>query len=150
MNLSRLLRTAVRGTSGMIMGESQIHRLFPQAAPCLLSQAVTYSHPRNIFPFPDAGKQLHTSHLVHAIDVKVPSMGDSITEGSIAAVLRHTGDLVEEDEPILQIETDKVRAKAFSIFNIMHLFGAPDQPKVCVVLSIECMPDRDSCFKKIA
>ncbi|KAK9809216.1 hypothetical protein WJX72_011518 [[Myrmecia] bisecta] len=35
-------------------------------------------------------------------------MGDSISEGTIAAVLKQTGDRVEEDEPILQIETDKV------------------------------------------
>lgn len=38
----------------------------------------------------------------------VPSMGDSITEGSIAAVLKATNDPVEEDEAIAQIETDKV------------------------------------------
>ena len=35
-------------------------------------------------------------------------MGDSITEGSIAAVLKGPGDAVEVDEVIAQIETDKV------------------------------------------
>ena len=58
-------------------------------------------------------------------------MGDSITEGSISTVLRKTGDLVEEDEPILQIETDKVRTTAVSMFNIMHFLRAPSQPQVC-------------------
>lgn len=35
-------------------------------------------------------------------------MGDSITEGSIAAVLKQAGDTVKEDDVIAQIETDKV------------------------------------------
>ena len=35
-------------------------------------------------------------------------MGDSITEGSIAAVLKAPGDAVAVDEVIAQIETDKV------------------------------------------
>ncbi|KAF8061067.1 dihydrolipoyllysine-residue succinyltransferase component of 2-oxoglutarate dehydrogenase complex 2 [Scenedesmus sp. PABB004] len=41
-------------------------------------------------------------------DVVVPAMGDSITEGSIAAVLKQPGDVVAEDDVIAQIETDKV------------------------------------------
>ena len=41
-------------------------------------------------------------------NVEVPSMGDSITEGSIAAVLKGPGDSVQVDEVIAQIETDKV------------------------------------------
>lgn len=35
-------------------------------------------------------------------------MGDSITEGSVAAVLKQAGDAVETDEVVAQIETDKV------------------------------------------
>ena len=35
-------------------------------------------------------------------------MGDSITEGAIASVLKSVGDSVEVDEIICQIETDKV------------------------------------------
>ncbi|EFJ52155.1 2-oxoglutarate dehydrogenase, E2 component [Volvox carteri f. nagariensis] len=41
-------------------------------------------------------------------DVIVPSMGESIKEGSIAAVLKQVGQPVQEDEVIAQIETDKV------------------------------------------
>ncbi|WIA23396.1 hypothetical protein OEZ85_000154 [Tetradesmus obliquus] len=43
-----------------------------------------------------------------AAEVVVPAMGDSITEGSIAAVLKQPGDTVQEDDVIAQIETDKV------------------------------------------
>ncbi|GLC38937.1 hypothetical protein PLESTB_000463300 [Pleodorina starrii] len=41
-------------------------------------------------------------------DVIVPPMGESIKEGSIAAVLKQVGQSVREDEVIAQIETDKV------------------------------------------
>jgi 2-oxoglutarate dehydrogenase E2 component (dihydrolipoamide succinyltransferase) len=35
-------------------------------------------------------------------------MGESITEGTVAAVLKHEGDPVDTDEALIQIETDKV------------------------------------------
>ncbi|PNW85420.1 hypothetical protein CHLRE_03g185600v5 [Chlamydomonas reinhardtii] len=41
-------------------------------------------------------------------DVVVPPMGESIKEGTIAAVLKQVGAAVREDEVIAQIETDKV------------------------------------------
>ncbi|KAG2442510.1 hypothetical protein HXX76_002596 [Chlamydomonas incerta] len=41
-------------------------------------------------------------------DVVVPPMGESIKEGTIAAVLKQVGAPVREDEVIAQIETDKV------------------------------------------
>lgn len=50
---------------------------------------------------------MHSS-LANWADVVVPAMGDSITEGSIAAVLKQPGDTVAEDDVIAQIETDKV------------------------------------------
>lgn len=42
------------------------------------------------------------------VSVEVPSMGDSITEGSVAALLVKPGQKVAMDEVIAQIETDKV------------------------------------------
>jgi 2-oxoglutarate dehydrogenase E2 component (dihydrolipoamide succinyltransferase) len=43
--------------------------------------------------------------LVHAV---VPHMGESISDGTLAKFLKSPGDRVEADEPIAQIETDKV------------------------------------------
>jgi len=40
--------------------------------------------------------------------VKVPTMGDSISEGVIEEFVKHPGDFVEADEIIARIETDKV------------------------------------------
>lgn len=42
-----------------------------------------------------------------AIDVKVPSVGESITEGTIARWLKKDGATVRLDEPIFELETEK-------------------------------------------
>ncbi|XP_042383934.1 dihydrolipoyllysine-residue succinyltransferase component of 2-oxoglutarate dehydrogenase complex 2, mitochondrial-like isoform X1 [Zingiber officinale] len=42
------------------------------------------------------------------VDAVVPFMGESITDGTLANFLKKPGDRVEVDEPIAQIETDKV------------------------------------------
>ncbi|MCI0638993.1 MAG: 2-oxoglutarate dehydrogenase complex dihydrolipoyllysine-residue succinyltransferase [Gemmataceae bacterium] len=41
------------------------------------------------------------------VEVKVPSVGESITEGSIARWLKKDGDFVKNDEPLFELETDK-------------------------------------------
>ncbi|CAI5735205.1 unnamed protein product [Peronospora farinosa] len=40
--------------------------------------------------------------------VNVPSMGDSISEGTIVTILKNVGDYVRADEAVLIVETDKV------------------------------------------
>ncbi len=42
-----------------------------------------------------------------AVPIKVPSVGESITEGTIARWLKEDGDRVRIDEPVLELETDK-------------------------------------------
>ena len=41
-------------------------------------------------------------------DVKVPALGESITEGTLAQWLKKAGEAVAADEPIASLETDKV------------------------------------------
>ncbi|MGX7895707.1 2-oxoglutarate dehydrogenase complex dihydrolipoyllysine-residue succinyltransferase [Tsuneonella sp. HG222] len=43
-----------------------------------------------------------------ATEVKVPTLGESVTEGTIAEWLKQPGDAVAVDEPIVSLETDKV------------------------------------------
>ena len=43
-----------------------------------------------------------------ATDVQVPTLGESITEGTLAQWLKKPGDAVAADEPIASLETDKV------------------------------------------
>jgi 2-oxoglutarate dehydrogenase E2 component (dihydrolipoamide succinyltransferase) len=46
-----------------------------------------------------------------SIEVVMPQMGESITEGTVSKWLKSVGDTVEKDEPILEISTDKVDAE---------------------------------------
>ena len=43
-----------------------------------------------------------------AIDVVMPQMGVSVSEGTITKWLKQEGEHVESDEPLLEISTDKV------------------------------------------
>ena len=46
-----------------------------------------------------------------SIEVVMPQMGESITEGTVSKWLKQVGESVEKDEPILEISTDKVDAE---------------------------------------
>ncbi|MBM3492158.1 MAG: dihydrolipoamide succinyltransferase, partial [Alphaproteobacteria bacterium] len=41
-------------------------------------------------------------------DIAVPSLGESVTEATVAKWLKQVGDAVQADEPIVELETDKV------------------------------------------
>src|SRR3984893_1959725 len=43
-----------------------------------------------------------------ATEIKVPSLGESITEATVAKWLKHPGEAVAADEPVPELETDKV------------------------------------------
>ncbi len=43
-----------------------------------------------------------------SVSVEVPALGESVTEAIIAEWLKSPGDFVEEDEPIVELETDKI------------------------------------------
>src|SRR5213080_4253315 len=43
-----------------------------------------------------------------AVDVVMPQMGVSVSEGTITKWLKQEGETIEADEPLLEISTDKV------------------------------------------
>ena len=43
-----------------------------------------------------------------SVELRVPSVGESITEVQIGEWLKKPGDTVQQDEPVVVIETDKV------------------------------------------
>ena len=43
-----------------------------------------------------------------ATEVKVPTLGESVTEATVGELLKNVGDAVAVDEPIISLETDKV------------------------------------------
>src|SRR5450830_376952 len=49
-------------------------------------------------------------------EVKLPALGESVTEGTVTRWLKAVGDTVEVDEPLLEISTDKVDTEIPSPF----------------------------------
>ncbi|TVS06526.1 MAG: 2-oxoglutarate dehydrogenase complex dihydrolipoyllysine-residue succinyltransferase [Phycisphaerales bacterium] len=43
-----------------------------------------------------------------ATDIVIPNVGESVTEGVIAAWLKNDGDYVEQDDTLIELETDKI------------------------------------------
>jgi 2-oxoisovalerate dehydrogenase E2 component (dihydrolipoyl transacylase) len=48
--------------------------------------------------------------------VKMPQLGESVTEGTVDKWLKHEGDYVKRDEPLVEVVTDKVNAEIPSPF----------------------------------
>ena len=47
-----------------------------------------------------------------AVEIRVPTLGESVTEATIAKWLKTAGDTVAADEPLVELETDKVSIEA--------------------------------------
>src|SRR6187549_1879536 len=63
-----------------------------------------------------------------SVEVVMPQMGESITEGTVSKWLKQVGDTIEKDEAILEISTDKVDAEvpspgAGTLLEIRHQEG---------------------------
>ena len=43
-----------------------------------------------------------------AIEITVPTLGESVADATVARWIRKTGDAVAADEPVVELETDKV------------------------------------------
>ena len=66
----------------------------------------------------------------------VPTLGESVTEATVAKWLKNKGDKVSSDEPLVELETDKVNVEVPSPSNgILDNISAKEGDKVvlCVV-----------------
>jgi 2-oxoglutarate dehydrogenase E2 component (dihydrolipoamide succinyltransferase) len=74
-----------------------------------------------------------------ATEVQVPTLGESVTEGTIAEWLKQPGDAVKVDEPIVSLETDKVAVEVPSpVSGTMgeQKFAVGDNVEVGAVIAI--------------
>src|SRR5665648_818486 len=62
-------------------------------------------------------------------DVRMPALGESVTEGTVTRWLKQVGDTVAVDEPLLEISTDKVDTEVPSpvVGTILELVVAEDE-----------------------
>src|ERR1043166_2952310 len=49
-----------------------------------------------------------------SINIVVPTLGESVTEATVAKWLKAAGDAVKRDEPLLELETDKVTLEVYA------------------------------------
>ncbi len=61
-------------------------------------------------------KYIHTQSMDH-IQIKIPEFGESILEATISSWLKNEGDSVQIDEPIAELETDKVSVELVATEN---------------------------------
>lgn len=71
------------------------------------------------------------------VEVKIPSIGESITEVTIAQWLKKEGDLVSEDQPLCEIESDKATVELPSPMNgkLQILIKAGETIKIGTVVA---------------
>jgi 2-oxoglutarate dehydrogenase E2 component (dihydrolipoamide succinyltransferase) len=74
-----------------------------------------------------------------SVEIVMPQMGESITEGTVSKWLKKVGEHVEKDEPVLEISTDKVDAEvpspgAGTLLEVRHQEG--DTVEVGTVLAV--------------
>lgn len=62
-----------------------------------------------------------------AAEIKIPSLGESVTEATIAKWLKNVGDAVQQDEPLVELETDKVTLEV----------NAPEAGTLSEILAVE-------------
>ncbi len=51
---------------------------------------------------------VETGTILMPVDIVIPNVGESVTSGVIASWRRAEGDFVQRDEPVLDLETDKI------------------------------------------
>ncbi|MBM3582713.1 MAG: dihydrolipoamide succinyltransferase, partial [Alphaproteobacteria bacterium] len=42
------------------------------------------------------------------VEIKVPTLGESVTQATVSKWFKQAGEAVAQDEPLVEIETDKV------------------------------------------
>ncbi len=88
------------------------------------------------------------------IEIKVPSVGESVTEVTVARILKESGSFVQKNEDLVELETDKVnqvitapesglwqlQVKIQDRLTIGHLLGSIDTDKVQVSQAVSKEP----------
>ncbi|KAM1373319.1 hypothetical protein ACFX2I_024034 [Malus domestica] len=81
------------------------HIVLGNHAPSLIREAASLCQTDSFIRLSNRSFSSDSGDVVEAV---VPFMGESITDGTLATFLKKPGDRVAVDEPIAQIETDKV------------------------------------------
>jgi 2-oxoglutarate dehydrogenase E2 component (dihydrolipoamide succinyltransferase) len=68
-----------------------------------------------------------------ATEIKVPTLGESVTSATVARWMKHEGDAVAADEPLVELETDKVTVEVSApSAGVLTSISAPEGSEVPV------------------
>ncbi|MCR2052934.1 2-oxoglutarate dehydrogenase, E2 component, dihydrolipoamide succinyltransferase [Actinomyces bowdenii] len=98
---------AIIGDPSEASGSPEPAQPAPEAAPEPQAPAA----PEAAAPAPAAPAEAATapsSAGAQGVEVSMPALGESVTEGTVSSWLKAVGDTVEVDEPLLEVATDKV------------------------------------------
>jgi 2-oxoglutarate dehydrogenase E2 component (dihydrolipoamide succinyltransferase) len=105
--------------------------LATSGASAALTRSSQHAAPLCVATFANAKSAFQMRRFSSAapVDVPVPSMGDSISEGTVVEWLKKPGDFVETDEVVVVLETDKVSVDVRAPFSgtlAQHLASIDD------------------------
>jgi len=81
--------------------------------------------------------------------ILVPTLGESITEATVSKWLKNEGDTVEADEPIVELETDKVNLEVPSpVSGVLKKINSKDGSVVEVGAILGSVSEKDVSSKK--
>ncbi|MGE0736157.1 MAG: 2-oxoglutarate dehydrogenase complex dihydrolipoyllysine-residue succinyltransferase [Alphaproteobacteria bacterium] len=67
------------------------------------------------------------------MDIKVPTLGESVTEATVAKWFKQAGDAVAQDEPLVELETDKVTVEVNApVAGVLSEIKTPEGSEVAV------------------
>jgi 2-oxoglutarate dehydrogenase E1 component len=97
----------------------------PEAAPTM-ADAATEETAEERSAGPDGAAQDGTASVV---EVEMPQMGESVTEGTILEWLKQVGDEVSRDEGLVEVSTDKVDTEvpAPAAGRVVEILAGPDE-----------------------
>ena len=82
--------------------------------------------------------------------ILVPTLGESITEATVSKWLKNEGDTVEADEPIVELETDKVNLEVPSpVSGVLKKINSKDGSVVEVGAILGSVSEKDVGSKKL-
>ena len=68
-----------------------------------------------------------------ATEIKVPTLGESVTTATVARWMKHEGEAVAADEPLVELETDKVTVEVSApSAGVLRSISAPEGSEVPV------------------
>jgi len=78
-----------------------------------------------------------------ATEIRVPTLGESVSEATVGTWFKKVGDTVKADEPLVELETDKVTVEVPApASGVLTEIGRRPLPLASCLLKTTCLPIR--------